>query len=107
MRSAFTIFVEKFVFMLSLFLIILSGVLVGYALKRIPQMHHISVIITAIITLLLFLLGVSVGANEEVLNNFSAIGLDALLLAVGGILGTLLCAWWVYRAFFYKKEKSK
>ena len=89
--------------MVTLFLIILSGVAVGYALRHIPQMQHVSVAITIIITILLLLLGISVGANEKILSNFSVIGFDALLLAVGGIFGTLLCAWWVYKFFFKTK----
>jgi hypothetical protein len=89
--------------MLSLFLIILSGVVVGYALRRVPQMRYTGVVISVVIVLLLFLLGTSVGANEEVLNNFPVIGFDAFVLAAGAISGTLLCAWWVYKCFFKSK----
>ena len=89
--------------MLYLLLIIFSGALVGYALRKFPQMKHVGTVITIIIIALLFLLGVSVGANEKVLSNFSVIGFDAMIIAVGGILGTLLCAWWVYKSFFKSK----
>jgi uncharacterized membrane protein YbjE (DUF340 family) len=75
-------------------------VLVGYLLRRIPQMQHVGVVLNVIIVLLLFFLGVSVGANEEVLNNFPVIGFDAFVLTVGALMGTLLCAWWVYNKFF-------
>ena len=89
--------------MLTLFLIILSGVLVGYLLRKVPQMRYVGVVMTIIITLLLFLLGISVGANEKVIHNFSMIGFDALAITIGGIVGTLLCAWWVYMYFFKPK----
>jgi uncharacterized membrane protein YbjE (DUF340 family) len=93
--------------MLPLILLIISGVLIGYLLRRIPQMQNIGTVLNLIIVLLLFFLGVSVGSNEDVLNNFSVIGFDALVLTVGGLLGTLLCAWWVYRTFFKKKNQPK
>jgi len=56
------------------------------------------------IYLLLFLLGISVGRREEILNNFSKIGFDAIVLALGAILGSLLLAFVVYKWFFEKKS---
>ena len=91
--------------MLSLILIIFSGAVVGYLLRRVSLMKHIGVILNVIIILLLFFLGVSVGINEEVLNNFPVIGLDAFVLTFGGVMGTLLCAWWVYHKFFKSASK--
>jgi hypothetical protein len=58
--------------------------------------------------LLLFFLGASVGSNKQLISNFSGIGLDALLLTVGGTLGSLLCAKWVFARFFVgKKNRSE
>lgn len=90
--------------MLNIILIILSGVVVGYFVRNIPRVKHVGTAISIIIMLLLFFLGVSVGANEEVVRNFSSIGMDALIITLGGTSGTVLCAWWVYRSFFKKKE---
>ncbi|MGQ1888841.1 LysO family transporter [Thermophagus sp. OGC60D27] len=56
------------------------------------------------IYLLLFLLGISVGRKEEILNNFSKIGLDAIVLALGAILGSILLAFVVYKWFFENRE---
>ena len=92
--------------MLHIILIILSGVTAGYFVRNIPQMKYVGVVISLIIMLLLFFLGVSVGANEQVVKNFSSIGLDAFIITIGGTLGTILCAWWVYIRFF-KRRKNK
>ncbi|MGI6046542.1 MAG: LysO family transporter [Petrimonas sp.] len=93
--------------MLNIILIILSGVVVGYFVRKIPQVKYVGTIISLIIILLLFFLGVSVGANEQVVNNFSSIGLDALIITLGGTVGTILCAWWVYVRFFNRKGKNR
>lgn len=93
--------------MLNIILIILSGVVVGYFVRKIPQVKYVGTVITFIIMLLLFFLGVSVGANEQVVKNFSSIGFDALIITLGGTLGTVLCAWFVYERFFKRKGKNR
>lgn len=90
--------------MLNIIIIILSGVVVGYFVRKIPQARYVGAIISLIIMLLLFFLGVSVGANEQVVGNFSSIGLDALIITLGGTLGTIFCARWVYVRFFRKNK---
>ncbi|MDO5665040.1 MAG: LysO family transporter [Bacteroidia bacterium] len=91
--------------MLNIILIILSGVVVGYFIRKVPQVVHVGTAISLIIMLLLFFLGISVGANEQVVKNFATIGFDALIITLGGITGTILCAWWVYAKFFKKNKE--
>ena len=57
--------------------IMLTGMLVGYLLrsKRLLWIHKV---ITLLIWLLLFLLGIDVGGNETIIRNLHAIGLEAL-----------------------------
>lgn len=90
--------------MLHIVLIILVGILTGYFLRNASFIKHVGKALSVIIVLLLFFLGVSVGANEQVVNNILHIGLDAFLLTVGGVLGSILCAWWMYATFFKKKS---
>jgi uncharacterized membrane protein YbjE (DUF340 family) len=92
--------------MLNIILIILSGIVVGYFARKLPQVKHVGSVISLIIMLLLFFLGVSVGANEQVVTNFSTIGLDALIISFGATVGTVLCAWLVYSTFFRRKGKN-
>jgi len=49
---------------------------------------------------LLFLLGISVGINDEIINNFSRIGYKALWLTLGAVLGSIILAKIVYNLFF-------
>lgn len=90
--------------MLKIVGIMLSGVLVGYLLRN-RNLSFISKGIMAAIWLLLFLLGVAVGGNEAILGSLDTIGLQALLLSVGGVGGSVVCAWMVYR-FFWSGKKS-
>lgn len=90
--------------MLKIVGIMLSGVLVGYLLRN-RHLSFVSKGIMAAIWLLLFLLGVAVGGNEAILGSLDTIGLQALLLSVGGVGGSVVCAWVVYR-FFWSGKKS-
>lgn len=82
--------------MIQIILCILAGILAGYAVRNRKFVKHTAAVSSVVIALLLFFLGVSVGSNEQVLNNFAIIGLDAFVLTVGGTLGSLLCAKWIY-----------
>lgn len=85
--------------------IMFCGIAVGYLLRRIEWLQGIGKPISYTILLLLFLLGISVGANEAIVNNLSTLGGQALLIASAGTIGSLLAAWAVYNLFF--KERSR
>ena len=74
--------------MLIIVAIMLCGIAVGYLFRK-KNTRFVSHVITALIWLLLFLLGI-----------------EALLLTIGGAVGTTLCAWllWIYVS---RKEASK
>ncbi|HAN19680.1 MAG: hypothetical protein A2X13_14430 [Bacteroidetes bacterium GWC2_33_15] len=55
------------------------------------------------IYLLLFLLGISVGANEKIIANFDKIGFQAISLTLFAVGGSILFSWAVYHIFFRKK----
>ena len=55
-----------------------------------------------------FFLGVETGSDEQVLENFSALGLQALILALSGIAGSVVFAAVLYRILFRnRKERSR
>ncbi len=62
--------------------------------------------ITWAVYLLLFLLGISVGTNEEIINSFSRIGYKAFWLTLGAVLGSVLLAKVVYQLYF-KSDKPE
>ena len=88
-------------------LIILAGAVVGYFIRNCPATKKIGTAIGIVIMLLLFVLGITVGANREVVTKFHLIGVEALLIAFAGTIGSILCGWVVYRYFFDKKNKQQ
>lgn len=86
--------------MINILLCIMAGIAVGYMARKRTVMKYTGSLLSVAIMLLLFFMGLSVGSNEQVVNNFTAIGLDAFLLTVGGTAGSLFCAKWVYKKFF-------
>lgn len=85
--------------------IMFGGVAVGYLLRRMPALEGLGRTISLTIYALLFLLGISVGTNEAIVNNLAALGGQALLLAVASTLGSLLAAWGVYCWFFKERRE--
>ncbi|NLZ94380.1 MAG: LysO family transporter [Bacteroidales bacterium] len=90
--------------MLSIFIYIFSGVAVGYLLRNRTYKKHVGSIINIIIIVLLFFLGVAVGANKQIVDNFANIGFDAFAIAFAATLGSVLCAWFVFNRFFKNKK---
>ena len=91
--------------MLIIVAIMLCGLAVGSFLRK-RNTRFISHIITVLIWLLLFLLGIEVGSNPHIVNGIQTLGIEALVLTIGGAVGTILCAWllWIYVS---RKEASK
>lgn len=56
---------------------------------------------------LLFLLGISVGINEDVVNNFHVIGYKAVFIALGATGGSVVCAALLYHFYFKQNTKDK
>ena len=79
--------------------LMVCGIILGYAFKE-RNLKFVQNLINYAIFLLLFLLGITVGANGEVMNNLDSIGLEALLITLAAITGSVLCAWGVYHFFF-------
>ncbi|MGM9759908.1 MAG: LysO family transporter [Parabacteroides sp.] len=86
--------------------IMFAGIAVGYLLRKVEILQQIGRPISYTILLLLFLLGITVGANEEIVKNLATLGGQALLLAVAGTLGSLLAAALVYRYLFQEKRRD-
>jgi len=74
-----------------------AGMAVGYMLRH-RKIRFIHGLILTLIWLLLFLLGLEVGANETVVSQFVKLGFQAFLLATGGTLGSVLAAWLLWLA---------
>lgn len=82
--------------MFTIIFIMLSGMLTGYLLRRL-LFGRLGRVINALIWALLFLLGLEVGSNERIVSGLATLGLEALLIAVAGTLGSVLAAWGLWR----------
>lgn len=85
--------------------IMFGGIAVGYLLKKVELLQKIGKPISWTILLLLFLLGLTVGNNRDIVNNLPTLGGQAFLIAFAGTLGSVLAAWAVYH-FFYKERRK-
>jgi uncharacterized transporter YbjL len=86
--------------------IMFGGIAIGYLLRRITLFQKMANPIFYTILLLLFMLGLSVGANKTIMSNLATLGWQALLIAVAGTLGSIIMAKIVYNRFFREREKS-
>lgn len=82
--------------------LMLTGMLLGYLLRK-RDLKKIHQIITLLIWLLLFILGIEVGSNEQIIKGLHTIGLEAVILTLGGTLGSVIAAWALWRALYNKK----
>ncbi|MDD4141464.1 MAG: LysO family transporter [Bacteroidales bacterium] len=93
--------------MLKIVLIMAAGILAGFLLRNWKMIHKIGGIIFVIIILLLFVIGISVGSNEMIMDNLASLGGQALLIATASSLGSALAALAVYKLFFKKSRGEK
>ncbi len=78
--------------MLKFVAIILSGMAVGFLLRK-RQLRVVPNLVTVLIWLLLFFLGVEVGENPQVIGGITTLGLEALWLSIAGLAGTIIFSW--------------
>lgn len=80
----------------------LTGMLVGYLLRK-QNLRKIHQAITVLIWLLLFILGIEVGSNEQIIKGLHTIGLEAIALTLGGTLGSVIAAWALWKVLYRAK----
>jgi len=82
------------------------GILLGYIFRKKERLEAISGKLTFVaIALLLFLLGLGVGVNDEIRNHLDTLGLTALLIASFSIAGSIFMAWLTWKIFYKRNEK--
>lgn len=88
--------------MLSVFAIIIAGVVLGRVLSA-HKLSFLNRIITVIIWALLFMLGVEVGSNPEVVRGFATLGWSALIIFGCSVAGSIAASWLLWR---YLRSKN-
>jgi len=93
--------------MIPVILLMTIGLILGYVLRKKTKFILFSNKATAlIIYMLLFLLGIGVGLNKTIVSNMAKLGLHAILLTFGAVLGSLILAYITYKLFFIQKNEK-
>ena len=83
--------------------LMLAGMLTGFLLPK-YRLGFIHPVITLLIWVLLFLLGMEVGGNDTIIRGLHTIGLEALILTIGGTLGSVIAAKVLWQMLEKKKK---
>lgn len=70
----------------------LAGMFLGYAFRWLTFLQKIERSIFATILTMLFMLGLSVGSNPQIVQNLAKFGGQAAILSVAGLLGSVIAA---------------
>lgn len=86
--------------------LMLTGMLLGFLLRK-QQLSGIHIIITVLIWLLLFLLGIDVGGNQEIINGLHTIGMEAIVITLAAVLGSVTAAWALWYVLYKRKKEEQ
>lgn len=91
--------------MSEILIIMSSGIITGYIFrKKRTFITFADKLAGWSVYLLLFLLGLSVGNNDQVINNFPVIGFNSIIITFSGISGSIILSFILYKLFFKKSE---
>jgi len=91
--------------MLTVVLIMMAGIVLGYFLRTRKRLATINdKFITYAIYLLLLLLGISIGSNKTIVANLPVLGVKALIVTTGAMVGSILLALLTYNVFFKNRN---
>ncbi|MEW5845191.1 MAG: LysO family transporter [Bacteroidota bacterium] len=87
--------------MIAVVSIMIGGMLLGFLLKAKQRIVSVNEkLITYAIYLLLFMMGVSIGSNDQIMNSLSSLGVLALILSIGAVAGSILTGFVIFKIFF-------
>ena len=92
--------------MIAILVVLSAGILLGLLIVEIPKLHRFNNhLLNWAIYLLLFLLGISVGTNREVIQNIGKIGYEAIAIGIFSIAGSVLLSAILFKFLFRQDEK--
>lgn len=81
-----------------------SGIILGYIFRNMDFLRKTEKTISYTIILLLFIMGLSVGSNDRIIENLGSFGWQAAIIALSATCGSIVAAWLVLTLFFKKGE---
>ena len=93
--------------MISILILLSLGILLGRILRTKPRsLKLIDRITMGSIYLLLFILGISIGSNKEIVSNLSRLGVTAIIITAFALAGSIVLSIVVNRIFFRSSKTS-
>ncbi len=93
--------------MAEILILMFGGMIIGHVISsRKKLVNVLEKLIMWSIFLLLFLLGIAIGRNPEIMQALGTLGLTAMILSLGGIGGSVIMAYVLWRIFFREKKSS-
>ena len=92
--------------MITILMVLSAGVLTGFLLVGRPVWHRYNnKLLNLAIYVMLFLLGISVGTNREVIGNLGKIGYESVAIAMASMVGSILLSTFVFKLLFKQNAK--
>lgn len=88
--------------MFSIIATMMTGISLGYLFRHKSILQNTEKTISITIFLLLFIMGVTIGSNDELISNIGNFGWQAAIISVSATCGSILAAWLVMKFFFHK-----
>lgn len=92
--------------MFNILILLLLGIASGYVFRNGGFLKNIDKSVSATVLFMLFVFGISIGNNSELMNNLGRYGIHAAILASFGTAGSLLASYFAYKLLFGKKRKG-
>lgn len=82
--------------------LMLFGILTGFLLRK-YNLSGCGKIITLLIWGLLFLLGIEVGSNKQIIESIATLGIKAFILTIAAVLGSCFTAYILWYLLYKRK----
>lgn len=74
-------------------LLLLISVSIGIMLRKYRIVRHLGKTAALTVWLLIFVFGITLGSNKEIVSDFGHLGITAVIVALMGVAGSVLAAW--------------
>lgn len=89
--------------MISIIATMLLGITVGFILRNNIKSMLINHLIFGVVLLLLFLMGLSIGTDNKLINVLPSLGLQAIIISFFSTFGSIIAGWIIWIKLFKKK----
>jgi len=82
---------------LNIFIMLILGFIIGYVMRRNHVRIKIDRYLVFSVIILLFLIGVNLGSNKDIIKNIMILGIQSFILAITSVIGSAIIAYMVSR----------